>query len=188
MALAAELERIHAEIAASRARGEELCRGLGEAELAWRSGAKRWSLAEILVHLRATCDVFLPAVDRAIHEARARRLFSEGPFRMGRLDRFYVWYVEPPVRFRLPAPAPVRPVLTGPATAALGEWVASQERMLARVEAANGLHLIRARVTSPLAGFVKMSLLGFFGVYTGHERRHLWQAENVRRQLEVARA
>lgn len=57
--------------------------------------------------------------------------------------------------------------------------------MIERVEAANGLDLERARVTSPLTKFIRMSLLAFFCVFTGHQRRHLWQVGNVRRQMEL---
>jgi hypothetical protein len=31
-----------------------------------------------------------------------------------------------------------------------------------------------------------MNLLEFFSVFNGHSRRHLWQATNVRRELQTA--
>lgn len=184
MPLIPELEKVRREIEAINAEAKALCEGLGEEELAWRPGRKRWSIAENFVHLRTTTETFLPNVDRGIEEAKRRKLHGDGPFRLGLLGRFYVWYVEPPPVIRLPTPKPLRPLLAGPATEALPQFLESQQWMVERLETANGLDLVRARVVSPLASFIRMNLLAFFCVFTGHERRHLWQAGNVRRQVQ----
>ncbi len=184
MALAAELARIQQEIAELDARAAALCDGLREAELAWRPKPESWSIAENLWHLRTTSRVFAPAADRAIEEARRKEWFSPGPFRLTRMGRFFVWWLEPPPVLRLPAPKMVRPQVEGPPGEALAAFLESQRWMRERVEAADGLDLHRARVVSPLASYIRMDLLAFFCVFTGHGRRHLWQAGNVRRQLK----
>lgn len=184
----AELEKIRQEVEAINTRVAALCEGLTEDELAWRPAAKRWSIAENWIHLRTTTQTFLPPVDSAIAQAKERKLYGRGPFRLGLMGRFYVWYVEPPVTIRLPSPPPLRPQLEGPPREALPQFLESQGWMLQRLEAADGLDLGRARVTSPLASFVRMNLLAFFCVFTGHQRRHLWQAANVRRKLEAQKA
>ncbi len=180
--LVPELVQVRQEIEALNTQASALCEGLTEEELGWRPGSRRWSIAENLVHLKVTADVFVPGADQAIEAAR-RRLYAEGPFRLGLLDRFFVWYVEPPPKIRLPAPKPLRPLLRKSATQALPDFLGSQRMMMERVEAANGLDLRRATVVSPLARFIKMSLLAFFLVFTGHGRRHLLQASSVRQQL-----
>jgi hypothetical protein len=178
-----ELEKIWQEAAENEKRQVTLGEGLGDAELEWRPEPGRWSIAEILIHLRLTNQACLPAIDRAIEDARRQKLFAAGPFRLGWMGRFFVWYVEPPPVIRLPAPAVLRPLREGRAGDALPRLLESRRQMLARMEAASGLDLERARFVSPFASFVKMSLLAFFSVFTAHERRHLWQAENVRRGL-----
>ncbi len=184
MALAVELENIRQEIAALDAQARALCAGLSDAELGWRPEPGRWSIAENLWHLRTTSRVFAPAADRAIEEARRKGLLSSGPFRLTRTGRVFIWWVEPPPVLRLPAPKMVRPQVEGPAEEALAAFLESQQWMLQRVEAASGLDLNRARVISPLASYIRMDLLAFFCVFTGHGRRHLWQAANVRRQIQ----
>lgn len=183
MVLAAELANIRQEIAALDAQAAGLCAGLSEAQLGWRPEPGRWSIAENLWHLRTTSRVFAPAADRAIEEARQKKLFSPGPFRLTRMGRFFVWWVEPPPVVRLPAPKPLRPQVEGPAGDALAAFLESQQWMLQRIEAASGLDLNRARVISPIASYIRMDLLALFCVFAGHGRRHLWQAGNVRRQL-----
>ena len=183
MPLVPELERIRHEISAITSEFNQLCAGLTEAQLAWRQDPSRWSIAENLVHLKVTADVFLPSLDQAMADARRRHLYADGPFSLGTMGRFYVWYVKPPVRIRLRAPKPLKPLLEGPATEALPQFLHSQELILQRVESANGLDLQGARWSNPLATFIRMNLLTIFSVCCGHERRHLWQAQNVRREL-----
>lgn len=182
--LPAALERIRGEAEANEKRLQALVAELGETELAWRPQPKSWSIAEILIHLRLTNEACLPAVDRAIEEARRKGLLSEGPFRLGRMGRFFVWYVEPPPVIRLPAPKVLRPLLEGRASEALPQLLESRRAVLERMEGAAGIDLVRARFVSPFASFVKMDLLAMFSVFTAHERRHLWQGENVRKALE----
>lgn len=178
--LASELESILQQVRAINAQAGQLVHGLADADLAWRAEPGRWSIAENLLHLEITTKAFLPSVDQAIERASRLGLRGDGPFRLGGLDRIFVWWVEPPPVIRLPAPKPLRPLLEGPASEVLPRFLQAQEMMIERVHAANGLHLIKATVVSPLARYVRMSLLGFFSVFTGHERRHLWQATKVR--------
>jgi hypothetical protein len=183
MTLVPELESIRKQMEQINSEASQLCAGLSEAQLAWRRDSTRWSIAENLVHLSVTANVFLPSIDESIADARRRHLFADGPFSLGMAGKFYVWYVKPPVRVRLRAPKPLKPLLQGSASQALAQFLRAQERILQRVEAANGLDLQRATWSSPLATFIRMNLLTIFSVCTGHERRHLWQAQNVRRQL-----
>jgi DinB superfamily len=178
-----ELEKIRQEAGENERRLLALGEGLSEEELALRPEPGRWSIAEIQTHLRLTAEACLPAIDKAIEDARQKKLFADRPFHLGLMGRFFVWYVEPPPVVRLPAPAILRPQLEGPPGNALPLLLDSRREMLSRLEAASGLDLARARFVSPFASFVKMSLLAFFSVFTAHERRHLWQGENVRRSL-----
>jgi hypothetical protein len=87
---------------------------------------------------------------------------------------------------KLPSPKTLRPPIAGAAGDALPRFLRSQQAMLERIEAADGLDLARARIASPFASFVRMSLFALFSVFTAHERRHLWQAEGVREQWTAA--
>lgn len=183
MALIAELENIRQQTDANRERLEELCASLNEAQLTWRPGPSSWCIAEVLLHLERTTHVFLPVIDNAIESARRNGLLSDGPFRLGWMGRFYVWYVEPPPRIRLPAPKIIRPLFEGFALDALPRFLQSQELMKQRLDHANGIDIDRTRITSPLASIIKMSLFALFSVGAAHERRHIWQVSNLRAQL-----
>lgn len=183
MDLCPELEGIRQQADANSARIQQLCAGFAEQQLAWRPGPNRWCIAEVLLHLERTVQVFLPIMDRAMEGARRDGRLSDGPFRLGWMGRFYVWYSGPPPRIRLSAPKPLAPLLEGPASDALPRFLNSHEQVRQRFEKANGIDLVRTRITSPFASFVKMDLLTLFSVFNAHERRHIWQISNIRAQL-----
>jgi hypothetical protein len=183
MNLNPQLEQIRIEAEAVDRQAIELCNGLSESELAWRSDPGRWSIAENLQHLTQTTELYLPAIDQSVADARARNLLAPGPFSPGLFGRLFVWYLEPPPKLKSPAPKVIRPLLEGRATDVLPRFLESQQQMLQRLQSSSGLDLAAARVVSPLSSLVKMNLLAMFMVWTAHSRRHMWQATRVRHLL-----
>jgi hypothetical protein len=53
-----------------------------------------------------------------------------------------------------------------------------QDEMMERIQRAAGLHL--SAVKSKLAGPLKLTLGQYFAFAAAHERRHLWQARQVK--------
>ena len=56
-----------------------------------------------------------------------------------------------------------------------------QDEIIRRVIAADGLDLGGIRMSSPISRRFKMSLGQWFAFLAAHERRHLWQAWQVRK-------
>ena len=83
MALNPQLQNIRQQVDANSARLLEICAGLSEAQLAWRPAETKWSIAENLLHLERTAQIFLPIIDRAIEDARRDGHLSDGPFKLG---------------------------------------------------------------------------------------------------------
>ena len=67
-----------------------------------------------------------------------------------------------------------------PPDEAIDGYRRGHELVIQRIEAANGLDLVRATFRSPFASFITMNLLTVFRVFTAHERRHLWQMSHTR--------
>jgi len=65
--------------------------------------------------------------------------------------------LEPPPRFRFPTTAPFEPVNIAPVEQVLPRFLASQEELLGALEAAQGLALDRARLTSPFNARLRYS-------------------------------
>ena len=186
MPLCFELQGLRREADAARDELLALVAGLSEEQLCWRAAPGRWTLAEIVTHLSLTVQLCLPALDHALEEAERRGLRSLGPFRLTPMGRFFVWYVEPPPKIKLPAPATLVPRPSAAPGEVLPEFLRRQQQVVERMERASGYDLNRARFRSPFARFVTMDLLALFSVFTAHERRHLWQARNLLAAMAAA--
>jgi len=60
------------------------------------------------------------------------------------------------------------------------EW---QDKLGATIRRADGLDLVRPRGRSPALPLIKWSLGALIAITLAHERRHLWQARQVRNSL-----
>jgi hypothetical protein len=60
------------------------------------------------------------------------------------------------------------------------EWERTHDQFADLLKDANGLDLARIKVTSPALRLLKYGLGMGFWIWTAHDRRHLWQAREVR--------
>jgi hypothetical protein len=82
---------------------------------------------------------------------------------------------------RVPAPRRFRPVAERSISDVVPRFLGLQQEILVRIESAEGLDLGRIRLSSPISRRFRMSLGQWFAFLAAHERRHLWQAWQVRR-------
>lgn len=178
-----ELQSMLSQLEAIKADGEAVAAGLSDAQFNWRPGAERWSIAECLQHLNVAVSRTLPAFDRAIAEGRSRGKTASGPFRYGWFSRWMIASMEPPPKrrmgtfpiFALPAGATYR------AAEVLPEFRAVRDQLAERVRQADGLDLGRIKTVSPVNRLLRLPLGAYLQFVIAHERRHLWQARQVRK-------
>jgi hypothetical protein len=178
--LAADLADCLRQLDAVDADAASLLNGLTEVQFHWSPAESRWSIAQCLVHLAIIGGKYLPLLDETIENARADRLLSRGPFRYGFIERWFVRSTEPPPGIRLRTPPAARPPDDQPLPGVIANFLTTQDEIRKRIRAANGVDLARAKVTSPFIRPLKMGLGPCFEFLAAHERRHLWQAWQVR--------
>jgi len=162
--------------------------GLSDALGTWRVAPDTWTVAECLDHLATGNRVYLegmrPAAERAAADGRARR----GPARPGLLGGWFARSLEPPARplFKTKAPRQIRPRVSPPLSDASGAFLASHDDVRAFLRQFAAIDLAGITFPNPFIGGVRFSLATGLHVLAAHERRHLWQAWNVRRAAEQA--
>jgi len=177
-----ELQEYLRQIDAVKREGQALVSGLSQAQLNWRPGPERWSIAECLVHLNIAVTKTLPAFDRAIERARSRGLVGRGPFHYSWFANWMVRSMEPPPKRRMKTFKIflVPPGATHSAGQVLPEFLRVRDQLAERVRQADGLDLRRPRVVSPVTPLLRMPLGAYFAFVIAHDRRHLWRARQVR--------
>jgi len=178
--LNAELEGYADQLLSIRQDAPGLVAGLSTDRFNWRPAPNRWSISECLGHLNVAARLFMPTFDTAIAEGRQRGLTATGPFAYPLLQRYFVRLMEPPPAVRVRTPGPFTPVYGATPDSVLNDFFGWQDQFLERLKKADGLDLRRIRAQSPVLPWVKYGLGIGFAAYLAHERRHLWQARQVR--------
>jgi hypothetical protein len=162
---------------------QKLVEGLLSDQLRLRPEPERWSVAECFTHLSLSSEVFVVLINSACKEAREKQMLGDGPFKMDKIGRFLNWTLKPPARIKVRTTAKFEPVTISIPEDALPRFLALQTELKDAIEKSEGLDLNRVIVTSPFSKRVKYNLFSCFVLIVTHELRHLWQAEQVRRQL-----
>lgn len=175
------LEAVRRQFETTEDEARTLAGSLSEAEFNWQPRPGSWGIGQCLQHLATGTDQVLPALDRAIATAREHQWTAQGPARYGLFARMMVTSMEPPVKWRMKTnrmfQPPAEPLQRD---VVLTELTASRGRILERVRQSAGLDLKRAIVVSPVSRLIRVPLGAYLAFLAAHDRRHLWQARQVR--------
>lgn len=166
-----------------RRRALELVDSLSPKQLTRRPDPAKWSIAECLAHLNVTAAAVQPFISKGIERGRKEKLLGKGPFKLGIKGRLLIWIATPPPKFRMRAPKSVAPPVSIPDPARLlPEFMKVQDEWQRLWKEAEGLDLARINIGPSLSPF-RCHLSASFPWMMAHQRRHLLQAENVKRQM-----
>lgn len=171
---------LHAEFEAAKREARDVVAGLADPAFNWRRTAGTWSMAECLDHLHVVGRKYLRAIDRAIEEGRSKGLLGAGPFRYGLLEGWAVRAMDAPPMFRVKAPRAFAPAAERRLDEALAAFLALQDEFQKSLARADGLDLGKVKARSPVTRHLKFSLGKAFAAMAAHQRRHLWQARQLR--------
>ncbi len=178
--VASQLAEIHATL-------NRLMAGLTAGQLNWQpDNGARWSIGQCLDHLTKAADIYSAPIADAIAAAPPARATVARPNPLGRA---FLWFIEPPVRLKTPAPGTSHPASTFDPALVRSEF----ERTLAELQTLASRAVMvdsgRVRFANPFAGGRRV-----FNVATGiivllaHARRHLLQAEQVKARADFPSA
>ena len=187
-ALPPDLADLDAQLEAIGRDAERLVAGLSETDGTARTAPGTWSVAECLDHLAVAGRVYLQPMREAAAAARQRGRHRRGPGVPGILGRWFVNSLEPPVkaRTRSKAPAKIAPRPSPPLADADAAFRAAHADARAFLREIADLDLNGTRFRNPFIPGLRFSLATGLNVIAAHDRRHLWQAWNVRRAVAPA--
>ena len=178
--VAAQLAGIHATL-------DRLLAGISAAQLNWQpDGGQRWSIGQCLDHLTKSADLYSKPIDDAIGAAPPATPRVARPNLPGRA---FLWFIEPPVRLKTPAPGTAHPASTfDPMTVRL-EFERTLAILPVLARRAMNVDSGRAKFANPFAkGRHVFNVATGIMVLLAHARRHLLQAEQVRARADFPSA
>lgn len=177
------LTAIEKELAEATTRAANLVDRVDEGVFHRRPLADRWSIAECLVHLSLTTRAYLPLIDDALQIGRLMAVTGPRRFRRDFSGWLLCTMAEPPYRYRAITTARFVPDASGSRADILAEFVRLQQELTSRVYHAEGLDLTRLTIVSPFDGRLEYNLYSCFRILPTHQRRHLWQGEQILDEL-----
>ncbi len=179
----AQLDRLLHQVETVTLRAGKMVAGRSQVHLATSLEATSWSVVECLDHLTQTTNAFIPAIVSAM--AGAQRLSTNRTLRTGTLTRLFIRNLEPPYRLRFKVLSSLIPVRRDFDSA----WTAFEESQLQlerTIQSAVGLAIDQVRVQSPVYARFNYNVYGALCMLAAHERRHLWQMEQILKALDLA--
>jgi hypothetical protein len=174
-----DAQDLQQQLAAIKADTENLLAGLNDAQFNWRPDANHWSIAQCLDHLNVLGYLYLEQFPAKI--AAGPRLTGAPNYQMGWLSRFFIKKMEPPVTTKFKAPPPFVPAPEKPLDEVAPKFFQLQDQLAEQINAARNVDWSRVKLVSPASKLIHFNLTAAFAVLTSHERRHLWQAWQVRK-------
>jgi hypothetical protein len=165
--------------AANIEKAKSLTADLSAAQMNWRPQPGKWSIAQNLAHLNFGYP-YLDTMESSIAAARAKGILGSGPFRYGWLSSWIMKSQEPPPKRKFKAAKVTTPPPDVDADKALADYLRMCARLTELMQKADGLDLARAKTPWPFK-WTKMPLGALLTHMTTHDRRHLWHAEQVRK-------
>ena len=178
---AEQLEAVQNEVESATLKAKSLIAGRSEAELTTRLEPTSWSVGECLDHLTQTTAAFVPAITGAI--ARAPRLTLNRPLKAGALTTLLIQNLEPPYRLKFNVLAPLVPRQQN-FDMAWSAFENSQTQLKKIMQSAAGLAIDEVSIESPVYARFSYNVYGALRMLTAHERRHLWQIEQIFKALD----
>jgi len=179
MTVSPELTKYQADLLRLRDEILALFEGMDAAGWSWSPAPGEWSIADTIDHINTVNRLVAPRVENAISTGRQQNLYGIGPFRYPIFDRLFVFALEPRAPVKQSAPGIYRPQSKPTLDQARAEFLGLQERLIAAVENARGLHLVKIKIPSPVNNLLRFSLGTWFAATIAHEENHLQQAQKV---------
>jgi hypothetical protein len=171
--------RLLAELDAADEKANELVIGLNPEQLNWQPGPGAWSVGQCLEHLCITNEVYLPAISSSLAGKPVSAVQDIIPGWFGRW--FINSYIEPSPKSKH-ARAP-RKIVPGARVelSVLDRFLRSNQAARGLVRRACDYDVNRIRFKNPFIPVIRFTVGTGLEIVSRHQRRHLLQAERVKR-------
>lgn len=179
-----DLQSVMDELGRSEREATELIEGLSDAQMNWQpnSGAA-WSIAQCLDHLARINAIYIASLSAALRKRNSAAAPRSRPIRPGWLSRVFIRTMDAPARRKFSAPIQAMPTSHIGGEDALNAFIHSHDDVRALLLECVDVDLNRIRFKNPFVRIFALTIGTGLLIILAHDRRHLWQARQVRNAL-----
>jgi hypothetical protein len=162
--------------------GADIAAGITDEQFQWQpDGGRSWSIGECLDHLAKMNRLYGGVVRSGADRACSLGWHRRAPIASTIPGRWFIASQEPPVKRRLRAPERTRPGSVRPRREILAAYHAAHEDIRRLIHDCADLDVNRATFQNPFLPLVRVRVGTGLRIIAAHDRRHLWQAAQVKR-------
>ena len=177
-----DLQDVLNQIDAADRAADALVEGVSDAQFHWQPNEGRsWSISQCLEHLGNMNVLYGGTTRTGVELARSKGWRRTGPIKSNVFGRWFIASQEPPVKRRLRSPAGALPKSTKSRAEVLALYHDAHEQIRDMIHACADLDVNRATFTNPFISIIKVRVGTALRIMAAHDRRHLWQAEQVKK-------
>lgn len=167
-----------------------LTAGLTPEQGVWRAAPGSWNISECLDHLAIFNQIYLQAMEESAFAAKSQGKLRRGPAQPGLISRLLIKTLEPPVRSfsKTGSPPKVQPRVSLKLADTVPLFLESQDQIQMFLAKYEELDLTGVSFNNPFIRGVQFRLATGLHALAAHERRHVWQAWNVRKSMGLGGA
>jgi hypothetical protein len=179
-----ELKKLEKEFLDMKSEASDFLGKMSDTQFNKRPADNGWSVAECIDHLIATGADYCDKIDEAIQKLRDKNKLYTGEMKHGFFGGKFIGNVEPPVKRKFKSPAKWRPDSKINKAKATEAYLQLQDRWIDLIHKSQGLDLTKISLPSPAVSWIRFRAFDTFGINSAHQRRHMWQAKNVKKNIK----
>lgn len=183
--LPADLQSVLNELDRTDEEARQLVSGLSDAQLNWQPSPTAWSMGQCLAHLGQMNSVLTAALRIAVRQADKNSAMPRKPIQPGWFGRWFISQMDAPPRRKMKTPKQGIPEARKSKEEILKAFIAAHDELRSLIRDARELDLNRIRFRNPFIGLLRYSVGTALLVIGAHDRRHLWQANQVRAAMKA---
>lgn len=177
--------RLIGELNASDDRAKALTTGLTPEQLNWHPRPDAWSVGQCLEHLCITNELYVPPISASLARKQISQVQDITPGWFGRW--FIKSFIEPsPQTKQARAPGKIVPG-SRVELSVLDRFLRSNQAIRELIHLAGDCDVNRIRFRNPFIPLLRFTVGTGLEIISGHERRHLLQAERVKQSSDFPR-
>ncbi|MDX1618104.1 MAG: DinB family protein [Balneolaceae bacterium] len=163
------------------------CRPIEEGRFLTRPAEKIWSAGECYDHLNTFGDRYVDSIRTGLKRGSDNRAEPGQSFKPGWIAGGVAWFFEPPYSIKIKTLRPFKPQSAASLEKerVLNAFTSLQDTLIESLEEARDRRLVldKCHTSHPLFNWISMTVAECFAIVEVHQRRHMWQAEQVLKHL-----
>lgn len=160
---------------------KKVTEGLTEEQFNTKPAPDRWSAAECISHLNATWNLYKKLIEEAVAKNQNSSFKNPDNFKPRFIMKKFTEIMEPPYKFKMKTFSQFVSNEKLSKQEVINKFNEGIDEAVKFIHASENVDIKKTILVSPISKFIKYQIGELFPFLAAHARRHIWQAENVKK-------